>query len=81
METIEKRSDREGNNEPFTLKVTKTIHKSLFYYAKEYDFDIYQPIRTFLSEMLIPKLKEAAKNEDEKIKKRIVDENEVPTLP
>jgi hypothetical protein len=78
MFTISKKD--EGSAEPklevLSLRITKTQYDALYLFSKNYNYEIYEPIREFIGKTFLPALKRAALKEDEDIKLKARQESE-----
>lgn len=80
-EEVEKYKTREPKRSVFSLRVTEQTEKSLFFYANNYHFEIYEPIRRFITNELLPAFKKAAELEDEKRLKEAQSAEGVDKIP
>lgn len=76
---------REITREPYThffaFRITETQYKLLKTYYKKHELEIYEPIRNFIKNELLPSLALAIK-EEERLNNSLEDQDEVPvTLP
>jgi hypothetical protein len=81
-EEVEKSNKtREPKRSVFSLRVTEQTERSLFFYANNYHFEIYEPIRRFITNELLPAFKKAAEEEDEKRLKEAQAAEDVDKIP